>query len=157
MWCIPELTSEFIERMEDLLGLYCKSYKKEEPVICFDEKSVQLLEDIRYPKAMRPKSIKKYDSEYKRNGTANIFFIVEPKAGKHFTYVTKRRTKKDFAKVLYKISKKYKSVKKIHIVMDNLNTHRLKSLIEFYGEEKGKKIWNRFIIDLMHNKKNLAF
>jgi hypothetical protein len=146
MWCIPELTPEFIERMEDVLNLYEKPYNSNEPVICLDEKPVQLLNDSRKTIPEKPAGIRKRDYEYIRAGTANVFCIVEPKGGRHFTYVTKNRKGKEFAKVMNRIANHYASVDKIHLVMDNLKTHCLKSLTNFYGVKKGGEIWNRFEI-----------
>jgi len=147
MWCIPELTSEFIERMEDILDTYALPYDPLEPVICFDEKPVQLLGETRETiKATKPGDITKRDYEYKRCGTANVFCAVEPKFGKHFTYVTENRKGPEFAKVVNRISKQYPEARTIHLIMDNLNTHSLKSLTRFYGEEKGKEIWKKYTI-----------
>ena len=146
MWCVPKLTNEFIERMEDILHLYEKPYNEKEPMICFDEKTVQLLSHIRKPIPFKPGQIQKIDSEYKRCGTANIFVAVEPKKGNHYLYVTKQRKRADFAKVIYRIAHKYKDADTIHLVLDNLNIHFLKSLTEFYGKKKGEKIWNRFTV-----------
>lgn len=146
MWCIPEMTPEFIERMEDVLNLYEKPYNPDEPVICLDEKPVQLLKDARETIPEKTGSIRKRDYEYIRAGTANVFCVVEPKGGRHFTYVTKNRKGKEFAKVMSRIANHYTSADKIHLVMDNLRTHCLKSLTDFYGAEKGLEIWNRFEI-----------
>ena len=146
MWCIAELTPEFIERMEDVLDLYAKPFNPKEPVVCLDEKPVQLVQDARESIPGKPGKIKKRDYEYKRAGTANVFCAVEPKGGRHFTYVTKNRKGKEFAKVLNRIANHYSHADKIHLVMDNLRTHSQKSLTNFYGEEKGTEIWNRFEI-----------
>jgi hypothetical protein len=147
MWCIPELTPEYIERMEDILDLYQLPYNEAEPVICIDEKPVQLLGEKKSPiPAQKPGEILKPDYEYIRCGTANVFCIVEPKGGNHFTYVTKNKKGPEFAKVLYRISKKYSLEDTIHLVMDNYSTHTKKSLTDFYGEEKGTEIWNRYTI-----------
>lgn len=146
MWCVPELTPEFIERMEDVLNLYEKPYDPQEPVICLDEKPVQLLKDKRLPIPGKPGSVRKKDYEYIRAGTANVFCIVEPKGGRHFTYVTKNRKGKEFAKVLYRLTKHYSHADKIHLVMDNLRTHSLKSVTDFYGIKKGTEIWDKFEI-----------
>src|SRR5574342_1421340 len=97
MWCIPHLTNEFKKRMEDVIDLYGKPLEEKEPVICFDEKSKQLLEDSRIGKRVMPGKIAIRDYEYVRKGTANIFVAIEPKAGKRLTEVTKRRTKEDYA------------------------------------------------------------
>lgn len=147
MWCVPELTTEFIERMENVLDLYAKPYDPNEPVICLDEKPIQLVKDSRKTISGKPGSIKKRDYEYVRAGTANVFCIVEPKGGRHFTYVTKNRKGKEFAKIMNRISNHYSHVNKIHLIMDNLNTHRLKALVDFYGEKKGNEIWNKFEIN----------
>lgn len=130
--------------MEDLLDLYAKPLNNEEPVVCIDERPVQLQAEVRFPIAADVGQIKKRDSEYVRCGTANIFCAVEPKAGKHITKVTKRRKRPDFAKMLSQISDAYPNVKTIHLVMDNLNTHCLKSCTELYGEEAGNRLWRRF-------------
>lgn len=146
MWCIPEITPEFIERMEDVLNLYEREYNPNEPVVCLDEKPIQLVKDARECIRLKPGKVKRRDYEYVRNGTANVFCIVEPKGARHFTYVTKNRKGKEFAKVLRRLANHYSGVRKIHLVMDNLNTHRKKSLIDFYGDDEGSEIWNKFEI-----------
>ena len=144
MWCIGELTREYKERMEDILDLYECSYKKSEPVICFDEKLHHLVSDVRSPLPMKRGYIKKRDYEYKRRGSCNVFCIIEPRAGRHLTYVTKNRKAVEFAKVIRRIEGIYSKSKKIHIVLDNLNTHVKKSLVGYYGEVEGQRIWERF-------------
>ncbi len=140
MWCIPKLTVEFKERMEDVLELYMKPLDPKEPVVCLDEKSKQLLEDSRYGMPMKPGKTAVRDYEYVRKGTANIFVGVEPKGGKHFAEVTKRRTKQDYAKFIQNVMKRYPEANCIHIVQDNLNTHSEESLIITFGKRKTKKI-----------------
>lgn len=146
MWCVPELNDEYIERMEDILILYAIEYYKKEPVICLDEKPIQLLEDLRESKVSNRNGIKikKRDHQYKRKGTANTFVCVEPLAGRYYLNVTKNKKSFEFAKVMNKLSKKYKEADIIHIVMDNYCTHTKKALVGYYGEEKGTTIWNRF-------------
>ena len=145
MWCIPELTDEYVRRMEDVLDLYEKPLNPREPVVCIDERPVQLLADARTPISVtKPGQIFKRDSEYVRKGTANIFCAVEPKAGTHITKVTKNRKAPQFAKIVKAITKKYPKANTIHLVMDNLNTHKQKSLTDYYGKKKGEKIWGRF-------------
>jgi len=146
MWCIPKLNQEYIDRMEDLLDLYERPYNSKEPVLCLDERPIQLLSDMRESIPMKPGHVKKKDYEYKRYGTANAFCIVEPKAGDHITKITSNRKSEDFAKMIYQIARKYPKADIIQLVMDNLNTHKLKSLTDKYGIEKGNKIWNRFTI-----------
>ena len=147
MWCIPELDDEFIARMENLLDLYEKPIDSKNPIICLDERPIQLLSDYRQTIRMRKAgTFLKRDYEYVRKGTANIFCIVEPRRGKYFARVTKNRKRKEFAKIIKYISRCYSDVSKIHLVMDNLNTHNIKSLKECYGEEMAKKIWKRFSV-----------
>lgn len=124
MWCIGRITAEYRERMYDLLGLYAKPYDPTEPVVCLDEKSKQLLEQTRRPIPVAPGQVAKEDYEYKRAGTRNLFVAVEPKAGHREVGVTLRRTKPDFvAFVQYLAQEVYAQARKIHLVLDNLNTH----------------------------------
>jgi hypothetical protein len=143
-WCVPKLDAEFIEKMEDVLKLYERPYNEQRPLVCLDENPIQLLDETRSASGIAPGEVKKVDYEYKRNGTCSVFCAVEPLIGKYINKVSERRTGNDFAKFLYSIERKYSDVEKIILVMDNLNTHKEKSLINFYGEEKGTAIWNRF-------------
>jgi len=130
--------------MYRLLHLYRKPYDPKFPVICFDEKSKQLLEDSRTSIPMKPGSVKKYDYEYKRNGTCNIFVAVEPKVGKHHIQVTDHRTRKDFAQFMkWLIDKKYKKARKIKMVLDNLNTHFKKSFYETFSKKECNRLLKR--------------
>lgn len=136
MWCIGQITAEYRQRMYDLLGLYAKPYDSAEPVVCLDEKSKQLLEQTRRPLPAAPGQIAKEDYEYKRAGTRNLFVAVEPKAGHREVEVTRRRTKPDFvAFVQYLASEVYAQARKIHLVLDNLNTHFRASFEEVMGLE----------------------
>lgn len=145
MWCVPELNEEFIERMEDILTLYEKPYDPLEPVVCLDEKPVQCLEDKRRTVRVRNGSVRR-DYEYIRRGTANVFCGVEPKAGRHFTKVTKSRKKPDFARMLRDIARAYPTVRTIHLVMDNLSTHSPRALRETFGDAEGQALWSRFTV-----------
>ena len=146
MWCVAELDDEYIERMEDVLKVYERPYNPLKPVVCVDEKPVQLI-DNKYEKTkLAPEKIVKKDYEYSRNGSANVFCAVEPLNGKYFNKVTQTRKKEDFAKFLNDLSNSYRKAEKITLVMDNLNTHKKESLIEYFGEEKANYLWNRFEI-----------
>jgi len=147
MWCVPELTDEYIERMEDILDLYDRIYNSKEPVICLDEKPIQLLENLRNPKiSNKIGCIKKRDHQYRRKGTANVFCAVEPLAGRYFNNVTKNKKGPEFAKEINRIARAYSNAETIHLVMDNYCTHTKKFLVNYYGEEKADNIWNRFTI-----------
>jgi hypothetical protein len=107
MWCIAELNEEYIARMEDVLTIYEKPLSEREPVVCVDEKPVVLHADVRPPRSMRPGRIARRDSEYERRGTANVFFAVQPKAGRHFTKPTPNRSSSQFADYLVEIVASY--------------------------------------------------
>lgn len=92
MWCVAELDAKYIAKMEDVLALYETPYDPKEPVVCLDEKPVSLHADVRPVRPARPGHVAKRDNEYQRCGTANIFGIVEPKAGRHLTCATTNRS-----------------------------------------------------------------
>ena len=146
MWCVPKLDKEFRQRMEDVLDCYKRPYNPKEPLIGVDELSKQLLADTRPGRACRPGTVATYDYEYTRNGTRNLFIMTEPKTAWRKVKTTRRRCKNDFAKFMKDISEKqYPNAKRIHVVLDNLNTHFEKSFIETFGPRQGKKIWKRFV------------
>jgi hypothetical protein len=143
MWCIEEITAEYRKRMYRLLNLYKLPYDPKRPVICMDEKSKQLLKDIRWSIAAKPGSPEKYDYEYKRSGTCNIFMAVEPKAGIRFVQVTDSRTKADFAYFIDWLISKFPKTDCIQLVLDNLNTHFEISLIETFGKRKATALMKK--------------
>lgn len=144
MWCVPKLTSEFIERMEHLIDLYALPYNKDEPVICIDEKSKQLIADTRAMLPMTTNANRRRDYEYRRNGTRNIFLAVEPKGGRRKITITLRRTKKDFATfVKTLVDEEYGKASIIHIVCDNLNTHNPSSFQEMFGKKETERLMDR--------------
>ena len=146
MWCVAELNREYIEKMEDVLATYEKPYDPAQPVVCLDEKPVSLHADLRPPTPAKPGKPAKQDNEYERCGTANVFGVVEPKAGRHFTTATPDRSGAEFARMVGHIVKQYPAAETIHLVMDNLNIHCRKPLIDYYGEQKGGDIWDRLTV-----------
>ena len=144
MWCIAKLTREYRRRMYKLLDLYNLPYNPLRPVVCMDEKSKQLISDTRQPIKMSEGKVQKVDYEYKRNGTRNIFVAVEPKAGKHYLKVTRTRTKADFA-IFIKglVNGIYSQAEKIIVVLDNLNTHFVKSFYETFSKQEADKLLKR--------------
>jgi len=130
--------------MEDILILYAQPYDEKRPMVCFDEKSQQLLAHTRPPQEMNGGKLRREDYEYKRNGTRNIFMFSEPKAGHRHVLVTKRRTKQDFAYAMrYLVDDLYPHVDCIDVVLDNLNTHHYHSLVEFFGKNEADRIMTR--------------
>ena len=130
--------------MEHLLALYKKPYNPKEPIVCVDEKSKQLLADKHPPLPAKPGKVKRADYEYKRTGVRNIFVAVEPKGGYRKAEVTKRRTNRDFARFIRQLlTGHYRNVEKLHLVLDNLNTHFKKSFIETYDQRVAAKLLKR--------------
>lgn len=124
MWCIGALTEEYRQRMYDLLDLYARPFHPKEPVVCLDEKSKQLPKDSRPSLPVQPGSPAKKDYEYNRAGTCNLFVAVEPKGGRRTVMVTDHRAKTDFVVFVQHLLKQvYATARRIHLVMDNLNTH----------------------------------
>lgn len=146
MWCVPEVTTEYVARMEDLLHLYARPYRASAPVVALDERPVQLHDDARAAMPMVPGRERRADYEYKRRGTANVFGIVEPSTGRRLTHATQNRTGQAYVKALRKIAQRYRHAKTIHLVQDNLSTHSEKSLTDALGTRVGSALWPRFKI-----------
>ncbi len=133
--------------MEDVLDVYHRPYDSKRPMVCFDERPVQLIGESRRPIPAKPGRKARYDYEYKRNGVANIFMIFEPLKGKRQLQVTQRRTKRDWAKcVKWMVDELYSNMEKIVLVMDNLNTHKKASLYEVFKAPEAKRIADKLEI-----------
>ena len=146
MWCIGRLTEEYRQRMYDLLDLYARPFRPGEPVICLDEKSKQLLKDSRVPLPIRPGTPMRQDYEYVRAGTCNLFVAVEPKGGRRTILFTDHRAKPDFvAFVQYLLEQVYATARRVHLVMDNLNTHFRKCFEEVLGLKEAKALLRRVV------------
>jgi hypothetical protein len=147
-WVIPpQANAEFVCAMEDVLEVYKRPQDPERPVVCLDETSKQLIGETRTPIPVAPGQPERIDYEYERHGTANLFMVFEPLAGWRWVKVTDRRTAVDFAEVLCDLSDIcYPDAKKIVLVMDNLNTHKLASLYEAFAPEEARRLAERFEI-----------
>lgn len=154
MWCIPpDADAEFVCAMENVLAVYTRPYDPQRPVVCFDEKSKQLVGEICKPIAAAPGRVECHDYEYVRNGTANLFMMVEPLRGWRQVNVTTRRTKLDFARQMKElVDAHYPRAAKITLVMDNLNTHRMSCLYEAFAPEEARRIIEK--IEVVHTPKH---
>ena len=132
--------------MEAVLEVLNRPLDKHAPVVALDERPVQLVDSLRPATAMAPGQPARRDYEYARCGTANVFCVVEPKTGRHQTHATKNRTATQFARALNRIARSYPAARTIHLVLDNLNTHREKSLIATFGAQAGHRLWRRFTV-----------
>jgi hypothetical protein len=131
--------------MEDVLEVYKRPYDPKRPVVCLDETSKQLIGEVATPVLASPGQVAHYDYEYVRNGVANIFMIFEALAGQRDVEVTDRRTKKDYAECLRRISDTmYPDAEVIVLVQDNLNTHSPASLYEAFDPAEAKRLADRF-------------
>jgi transposase len=154
MWCIPpEDDAEFVWAMENVLGVYTRPYDPKYPMVCFDEKSKQLVGEVCKPIAARPGEVERCDYEYVRNGTANLFMMVEPLGGWRQVNVTTRRTKMDFARQMKElVDVHYPDAEKITVVMDNLNTHRMSCLYEAFAPDEARRLIEK--IEIVHTPKH---
>ena len=143
---MAELDGPYIDSMENTLTIYEKPYNPAEPVVCLDEKPVSLHADVRPPSPVKPGKPAKQDNEYERRGTANIFGVVEPKTGRHFTTATPDRSGNEFARVVKRVVEAYPVAETIHLVMDNLNIHGRNSLVKCFGKKKGGALWDRLTV-----------
>lgn len=130
--------------MYQLLDLYRMPYDADHPVVCVDEKSKQLLADSRASIAAKPGRTERFDYEYKRNGTCNLFVAVVPKAGRRIVQVTDKRTKTDFARFVEQlVNVHFRSAEYIQLVVDNLNTHFESSFYETMSKRKADRLLKR--------------
>jgi hypothetical protein len=130
--------------MEDVLEVYHRPYDEQRPLVCIDEASKQLVGEVVRPLPPEPGQPERFDYEYTRNGTANLFMISEPLLGWRAVQVTERRTAKDFAEVLrWLVEDVHGDAKKIVLVTDNLNTHKPASLYEAFPPEQARRIAER--------------
>ena len=130
--------------MEDVLDLYGEPYDPKRPKVCFDETSKQLVAEKRLPIPAKPGRRERFDYEYQRQGTRNLFMLCEPLAGWRHVEVTERRTMIDFAhQMRWLVDEAYPEAEKIRVVLDNLNTHRPASLYHAFEPAEARRVLNR--------------
>jgi DDE superfamily endonuclease len=136
--------AEFVAAMEDVLEVYHRPYDEKRPLVCLDEASRQLIGETIVPIPAAPGQPERFDHEYVRNGTANLFMAFEPLIGWRHVEVTARRTAKDFAGVLrWLVEEVHDDAEKVVLVVDNLNTHKPASLYEAFAPEQARRIAER--------------
>jgi hypothetical protein len=139
--------------MEDVLEVYHRPYDAKRPLVCLDEASKQLIGETVQPLPAEPGQPERFDYEYVRNGTANLFMVSEPLLGWRAVLVTERRTAKDFAEVVrWLVEDVHADAEKVVLVMDNLNTHKLASLYEAFAPEQARRIAEQ--LEIHHTPKH---
>ena len=130
--------------MEDVLDLYAEPFQAWRPVVCFDERPVQLLSDSCQPVPMQSGRVRRYDYEYKREGTANLFVMCQPLAGWRHVKATQQRTRADFAHCMKElVDVHFPCAEVIRVVLDNLNTHSPAALYEAFAPEQARRLLRR--------------
>jgi DDE superfamily endonuclease len=139
--------------MEDVLEVYHRPYDEKRPLVALDEASKQLVGEVVQPLPPEPGQPERFDYEYVRNGTANLFMVSEPLLGWRAVHVTERRTAQDFAEVLrWLVEDVHPDAEKVVLVMDNLNTHKVASLYEAFPPEQARQIAER--LEIHHTPKH---
>ena len=144
MWCIPQVDADYVARMEDVLDLYAETPDPKRPVVCFDESPTQLIGEVREPIPAKPAQIERYDCEYRRNGTANLFVFLDVHRPWRKVKVTERRTAADFAACMRELSDvHYPEAERIRVVLDNLSTHSAGALYQTFPACEARRVLRR--------------
>src|SRR6201993_156947 len=144
MWCIPHVDGEYVARMEDVLDLYAETQKPARPLVCFDETPIQLIGEVRQPVPAQPGQRERYDYEYRRNGTANLFVTFDPHRGWRNVKVTDRRAAVDYALCMRDlVDVHYPDAACIRVVQDNLSIHKPGALYEAFAPAEARRILRR--------------
>jgi transposase len=144
MWCIPKVDAEYVARMEDVLSLYAEPPDAARPVVCFDETPRQLIGEARVPVRAEPGKRARFDYEYVRNGTANVFMFVDVNRPWRHAKVTDQRTCADFAECMRDlVDIHYPDAERIRVVLDNLSAHSQSALYQTFEPAEARRILDR--------------
>ena len=144
MWCIPQVDAEYVARMEDVLDLYAEEPNPKRPVVCFDESPTQLIGEIRQPIPAAPGQLERYDCEYRRNGTANLFVFLDVHRPWRKVKVTQRRSAEDYAHCMRElVDVLCPDADCIRVVQDNLSTHSAGALYRAFPPAEARRILRR--------------
>ena len=144
MWCVPKLDAEYVARMEDVLALYAEPPDPKRPVVCFDETPRQLIGEARVPVRAEPGKRARFDYEYVRNGTANVFMFIDVHRPWRHAKVTDQRTCADFAECMRDlVDVHYPCADRIRVVLDNLSAHTPSALYQTFEPAEARRILSR--------------
>lgn len=156
MWCIPQVDGTYVARMEDVLDLYAEEADPGCPVVCFDESPIQLIGEVREPIPAAPHQPERYDYEYRRNGTANLFVFVDAHRPWRHVKVTDHRTARDFAHCMRDLTDiHYPEADQIRVVLDNLSTHTPGALYDTFPAPEAHRILRR--LEFHHTPKHASW
>jgi hypothetical protein len=145
MWCIPRVDAEYVARMEDVLDLYAEQPNPKQPIVCIDESPIQLIGELRQPIPAAPGRVERYDCEYQRNGTANLFVFLDVHRPWRKVKVTERRTAFDFAACMRELADvHFPKAERIRVVLDNLSTHSAGALYQTFPPDEARRLMRRF-------------
>lgn len=142
--CIGTIDAAFLCQLEHVLDLYAQAYDPAQPVVCFDERPCFLIGDVLLPQPIKLGKSAKQHSAYEKLGSCSVLCAIEPQTGKRFDQVYERRTKKEFAHFCVELAKHYPQATKIHLVLDNLNTHTASSLYHHLPADQAFALTQRF-------------
>jgi len=144
MWCIPQVDADYVARMEDVLDLYAEEPNPKRPVVCFDESPTQLIGEMRQPIPAAPGQLERFDCEYKRNGTANLFIFLDVHRPWRKVKVTERRSAEDYAHCMREVVDVHcPDAERIRVVQDNLSTHSAGALYQAFPPAEARRILRR--------------
>jgi transposase len=156
MWCIPRVDGEYVARMEDVLDLYAEAPNARRPVVCFDESPTQLIGEVRQPIPAAPGQLERYDCEYRRNGTVNLFVFLDVHRPWRKVKVTDRRTNKDFAVCMRElVDVHYPDAPLIRVVLDNLSIHSAGALYDAFPAPEARRVLKR--LEFHHTPKHASW
>jgi len=144
MWCIPQVDAEYVARMEDVLDLYAELPDQKRPVVCFDESPIQLIGEVHTPIPAKPGQLERYDCEYKRNGTANLFVFLDVHRPWRKVKVTASRAAVDFAACMRELTDvHFPKAERIRVILDNLSTHSAGALYQAFPAAEARRVLRR--------------
>jgi transposase len=156
MWCVPKIDGEYVARMEDVLDLYAEVPDPKRPVVCFDESPTQLIGEVREPIPAKPGQLERYDYEYRRNGTANLFVFLDAHRPWRKVKVTDRRANQDFAHCMRDLADlHYPDAPMIRVVLDNLSTHSAGALYDTFPAPEARRLLKR--LEFHHTPKHASW
>ena len=144
MGCVPEIKGEYVARREDVLALSAEAPEPKRPVVCFDESPTQLIGEVRQPIPPEPGQLERYDCEYRRNGTVNLFVFLDAHRPWRRVKVTSQRTATDFAACMRElVDVDFPQAEQVRVVMDNLSTHTPGALYEAFSPPEARRLLRR--------------